>query len=83
MASEVIHHWVLPYLPQSAAAVKAENALLSPLIHGAVNVGVLSAAYPNIIGAIGYQEPLMIGVGAEIVGGYSFDNFIKTMDWMK
>jgi hypothetical protein len=83
LVSETAHHWILPYLPQSASAVKAENALLSPAIHGLVNIGVLKLLYPGMLNTMGYQEPLMIGVGAEIVGGYSFDNFVRTMDWMR
>jgi hypothetical protein len=52
--------------------VKAENALLSPAIHGLVNLGVLKVLYPGMLAEIGMQEPLLIGVGAEIAGGYSF-----------
>jgi hypothetical protein len=45
LATETVHTWVLPYLPQSASAVKAEAALLSPAIHAALNVGVLTLGY--------------------------------------
>lgn len=76
LVTETLHQWVLPYLPQSDTAVKAENALLSPAIHGIVNVATLKLLYPEMINVIGYQEPLLIGVGAEIVGGYSFDNLL-------
>jgi hypothetical protein len=82
MGTEILHNWVLPYLPQSDSAVKAENALLSPAIHGLVNLGVLKVLYPGMLAEIGIQEPLLIGVGAEIAGGYAFDNFIKTMGFM-
>ena len=83
LATETLHQWVLPYLPQSAAAVKAENALLSPVLHAGVNFAVLRVLYPGILKEIGWQEPVMLGIGSELVGGYSFDNFIRGMDWMR
>jgi hypothetical protein len=55
----------------------AENALLSPAIHAAVNVGVLMLAYPGIIRELGYREPVLIGAGAEVVGGYLYDGLLK------
>jgi hypothetical protein len=78
-----VHHWVLPYLPQSASAVKVEAALLAPAIHAVLNVAVLKLAYPALLKEVGMGEPMLIGVGAEIVGDYGFTHFIKTMSWMK
>jgi len=79
LATETIHQWVLPYLPQSDTAVRAENALLSPVIHAGVNLAVLKLVYPGILNEIGMQEPILIGVGAELVGAYGFDNFVAPM----
>jgi hypothetical protein len=76
LATESIHQWVLPYLPQSEAAVRAETALIAPAIHAALNVGVLSVAYPSIVNESGMLEPVLIGAGAEVVGAYSFDAFV-------
>jgi hypothetical protein len=76
LATETVHQWVLPYLPQSEFAVKAENALIAPAIHAALNVGALQLAYPNILKVFGMMEPALIGAGAEIAGGYSFNAFV-------
>ena len=78
LATESLRQWVLPMLPQSDAAVQAENALLSPVLHAGVNIAVLKLAYPAILNDIGYQQPVLIGAGAEIVGTYAFDAFLKT-----
>jgi hypothetical protein len=77
LATETIHQWVLPYLPQSDSAVKAENALLSPIIHAALNVGVLKLAYPGILNEMGYKDPIALGIGAEFAGEYAFESFVK------
>lgn len=75
--TEVLHQWVLPYLPQSESAVKAENAILSPVIHAGVNLAVMYVAAPAIIKADGWMEPVAIGFGAEIAGGYAWDNVLS------
>jgi hypothetical protein len=75
--SEILHNFALPYLPQSSQAVTIENALLAPAIHAALNVAVVSVVFPAMASDVGLQEPILIGIGSEIVGGYSFDNFIK------
>jgi hypothetical protein len=77
LATESIHQWLLPMLPQSEAAITAENALLAPAIHAAVNVGFLQLAAPRILEENGYTESIIIGAGAEVVGSYSFDAFVK------
>jgi len=82
LASETLHQWVLPYLPQSAEMVKMENAVLSPALHGGLNVAVLYFAYPGILKEFGYLNPLLLGAGAEVLGSYSFDNFVAVMSWM-
>jgi hypothetical protein len=76
LATESVHQWVLPYLPQSDAAVKAENALLSPAIHAALNVGFIYLFDAELLRDIGMQEPIMLGIGSEIVGGYAFESFV-------
>src|SRR6185312_13179668 len=81
--SETLHQWILPMLPQSQQAVTAENALLSPAIHAAVNLTALSIVYPSVIKEEGWMEPVAIGFGAEFIGDYSFNNFLKDMPWMQ
>src|SRR6185312_15948170 len=54
--SETLHQWILPMLPQSQQAVTAENALLSPAIHAAVNLTALSIVYPSVIKEEGWME---------------------------
>lgn len=83
LASETVHQWVLPYLPQSEEAVRAENALLSPAIHAGINLAVLKFGYPGLFGEQGWQEPVMLGIGSELVGDYAFSNFVLGMDFMK
>lgn len=84
LVAETAHQWVLPYLPQSESAVKMESAALSPLLHAATNIVAIKVLCPVMLShpAVGYQNPIIIGAGAEFVGAYAFDNFIKTMDWM-
>lgn len=79
LATETLHQWVLPLLPQSGQAVQIENAILSPVIHAAVNVGVLSLGWPSVIKEFGYSNPIMLGVGAELAGSYAYLNFVKVM----
>ena len=76
LATETLHQWILPMLPQSDSAVKAENALLSPAIHAGLNFLALKLLYPDVLDGAGFQEPLIIGAGAEVVGTYGFDAFI-------
>ena len=83
LVTESVHQWVLPYLPQSPEAVKVEDAILSPAIHAAVNVGAIYFLYPEMLKNIGIQKPVLLGAGAEVAGSYGFDNFIKPMDWMR
>ncbi len=83
LATETIHQWVLPYLPQSDYSVKVENALLSPAINAAVNVAFLKLAYPQVLNTLGYTQPIILGVGSQIVGDYAFANFIAGMSWMQ
>lgn len=84
LVAETAHQWVLPYLPQSENAVKVESAALSPLLHAATNIVAIKVLCPAMLDSpvVGYQNPIIIGAGAEFVGAYAFDNFIKTMDWM-
>jgi hypothetical protein len=75
-ATETVHQWVLPYLPQSDSAVRAENALLAPAIHAGINVAALQVFYSSMLKDIGFMEPILIGAGAEVVGAYGFDAFL-------
>lgn len=77
--AEILHNWVLPYLPQSDKAVQIENAVLAPAISAAVNVAVLMVAYPALIKDVGIQEPIVLGIGSEVAGSYAYENFIRTM----
>ena len=79
VATETLHQWVLPYLPQSSEMVKIENALLSPALHAAVNVGVLYFIYPAMLKTYGYTNPILLGIGSEIAGSYAYDNFVRAM----
>ena len=85
LAAETLHQWVLPYLPQSEMAVKMESAALSPVLVAATNVIAIKILTPAMLTHpdVGYTAPIIIGAGAEFVGSYAFENFIKTMDWMR
>ena len=66
-------------------AVKVESAALSPLLAAATNVLAIKILVPAMLASdlVGYRTPIIIGAGAEFVGSYAFDNFIKTMEWMR
>lgn len=83
LATETLHQWVLPYLPQSSYAVQVENALLSPAINAALNVGVLYLMYPGILNVNGYTNPVVLGAGSQIVGAYGYNNFIAGSTMMQ
>ncbi len=85
LVAETAHQFVLPYLPQSDTAVKVESAALGPLLHAATNIVAMKILCPAMLASdvVGYQKPIIIGAGAEFVGAYAFDNFVKTMDWMR
>lgn len=82
-ATETIHQWVLPYLPQSAYATQVESAALSPAINAALNIGILKMWYPGVVDTLGYMNPVMLGVASQVAGAYAFDNFITGMSWMQ
>jgi len=83
LVTESLHQWILPMLPQSQQAITAENALLSPAIHAGVNLTALSVFYPQAIALDGWMLPVGVGIGAEVIGDYSFNSFIKDMPWMR
>jgi hypothetical protein len=74
--SEVLKNYLLPMLPQSFAASQSEAALISPLLHGGINMLAVHVVNPQLAADIG-MEPLVLGVGAELVGAYSYDNFVR------
>lgn len=77
MGAEVLHNWVLPYLPQSDMAVQAENALLAPALSGAINIAAIQLiGSSGLAEASGYMEPFLLGAGSQIAGDYSFKYWI-------
>ena len=57
--------------------IKFENALISPALHAGINLVALRVLVPGMVTTLDWKTPAIIGAGAEVVGGYAFDNFLK------
>lgn len=68
-----VSEYLLPHIPGNKRYSSIEGALIQPAVHGLIN-GVAFGALTGMI-----WDPVKIGIGAELVGGYISENFVNPM----
>lgn len=78
-AGELVHNFVLPYIPKNGKFAKAESAMLLPALGAGGNLAFFYLINPNIIEQAGMIQPAVIGAGSVIGGQWIYDQFIHDM----